>query len=154
MEEQTRMSSGNEARTFAELARERTEELRRRQAERYEAMLRERFKERYPGASPEQQRKIGARIKLLVARQEAALGSRNAIEPLPLQRFEQQLQQRLVARYPDLAPLHARKLQERVAKAVQKEKQRMLETRKRRVDEGRSVSPHPPGAPQREFYER
>jgi hypothetical protein len=148
------MSSGNATRTFAEIAKERSEELRRQQAERYEAMLRERFKERYQGASPEQQRKIEARVKLLVERQEVALGSRSAIELPPLQRFEQQLQERLVARYPDLPPVHARKLQERVAKAVQKEKQRLVETRKRSLDEGRSLSPRPPGAHQREFYER
>jgi hypothetical protein len=148
------MSSGNEARTFAEIARERAKELRRQQAERYEAMLRERFEKRYPGASPEQQRKIETRVKLLVERHEAALGTRSAIELPALQRFEQQLHERVVARYPDLAPLHARKLQERIATAVQKQRERLEQTHKRTLDAGRSLPLSPPGAPQPEFYER
>ena len=59
------MSSSNQAKTLTETARERAEELRRREAERYETLLRERLKERYPNPSPEQKRKIEARVQTL-----------------------------------------------------------------------------------------
>src|SRR5258707_14363122 len=106
------MSSSNEAKTLTETARERTEELRRREAERYEALLRERLKERYPNPSPEQKRKIEARVQTLMERHGATLGARAATEMPPLRRFEEQLQQRLAARYPDLSPNQTRRLQE------------------------------------------
>jgi hypothetical protein len=60
------MSSSNKAKMFIETARERTEELRTREAERYETLLRERLKERYPNPSPEQKRKIEARVQTLM----------------------------------------------------------------------------------------
>ncbi len=65
------MSSNNEAKTLTETAREWTEELRRREAERYETLLRERLKERYPNPSPEQKRKIEARVQTLMERHDA-----------------------------------------------------------------------------------
>src|SRR4030088_1239575 len=106
------MSSSNQAKTFAEMTRERNEELRRREAERYEALLRERLKERYPNATTEQKRKIEARVQTLIERHGATLGERAATETPPLRQFEEQLQQRLAARYPELSPDQARRLQE------------------------------------------
>jgi ribosomal protein S21 len=56
------MSSSYQTKTFVEITRERTEELRKREVERYETLLRERLKERYPSPSPEQKHKIEARV--------------------------------------------------------------------------------------------
>ena len=148
------MSSSHETKTFAEIARQRTEELRRREAERYEALLRERFKEHYPNPTTEQKRKIEARVLTLMERHGATVGARPATEIPPLRQFEEQLQQRLAARYPDLSPDRARRLQERIAQAVQKQKGRLVETRRPLLDETRSGSRRAPGGTQREFYER
>ncbi len=60
-----RTLAGVEQVVGSETARERTEELRKREAERYETPLRERLKERYPNPSPEQKRKIEARVQTL-----------------------------------------------------------------------------------------
>jgi len=62
------MSPSNQAKTFTETAREQAEELRRREAERYETLLRERFKQRYPNPNPEEKRKIEARVQTLMER--------------------------------------------------------------------------------------
>jgi hypothetical protein len=148
------MSSNNQAKTFAETAREQVEELRRREAERYETLLRERLKERYPNPSPEQKRKIEARVQTLMGRHEATLGPREAIEMPPLRRFEEKLHKRLAARYPDLSPDQARRLQERIAQAVERQKGRIVETRRPSLDELRSALRRAPGSQQREFYER
>ena len=139
---------------FAETTRERTEELRRREAERYEALLRERFKERYPNPTTEQKRKIEARVRTLMERPGVTVGAKAATEMAPLRQFEEQLQQRLAARYPNLSPDQARGLQERIAQAVEKQKGRLVETRRPLLDETRSGSRRAPGGPQREFYER
>jgi hypothetical protein len=148
------MSSSYQAKAFAETARERAEELRRREAERYEALLRERFKERYPNPSTEQKRKIEARVQTLIERHGATLGARAATETPPLRQFEEQLQQRLAARYPELSPDQVRRLQERIAQAVEKQKERLVETRRPSLDETRKGSRRAPGRAQREFYER
>ena len=148
------MSSSNQAKTFAEMTRERNEELRRREAERYEALLRERLKERYPNAITEQKRKIEARVQTLIERHGATLGARAAPETPPLRQFEEQLQQRLAARYPELSPDQARRLQERIAQAVERQKGRIVETRRPSLDETRSGSLRARGSAQREFYER
>ena len=148
------MSSSNEAKTLTETARERTEELRRREAERYETLLRERFKERYPNPSPEQKRKIEARVQTLMERHGATFGPRDAIEMPPLRRFEEQLRVRLATRYPDLSPDQSKRLQERIAQAVERQKGRLPERVEHSLDEGRSALRRAPGSQQREVYER
>ena len=148
------MSSSNQAKTFTETARERAEELRIREAERYETLLRERFKERYPNPTTEQKRKIEARVQTLIERHGATLGARAATETPPLRQFEEQLQQRLAARYPELSPDQARRLQERIAQAVEQQKGRLGETRKQSIDEARNGLRRGLGGQQREFYER
>src|SRR5260370_33448904 len=114
------MSSNNEAKTLTETAREWTEELRRREAERYETLLRERLKERYPNPSPEQKRKIEARVQTLMERHGATLGARAATAMPPLRRFEQQLQQPLAGRGSERFPQHNRRLPERHALPVER----------------------------------
>ena len=148
------MSSSNQAKTFTETAREHAEELRRREAERHETLLRERFKERYPNPNPEEKRKIEARVQTLIERHGATLGARAATETPPLRQFEEQLRQRLAARYPELSPDQARRLQERIAQAVDQQKGRLGETRKQSIDEARSALRRGPGGQQRQFYER
>ena len=148
------MSSSNQAKTFTETAREWAEELRRREAERYETLLRERFKERYPNPSPEQKRKIEARVQTLMERHGATFGPRDAIEMPPLRRFEEQLQQLLATRYPDLSPDQSKRLQERIAQAVERQKGRLGERVEHSLDEGRSALRRAPGSQQREFYAR
>ncbi|MFZ3375713.1 MAG: hypothetical protein WA183_09185 [Chthoniobacterales bacterium] len=148
------MPSSNQAKTFAERAREQAEELRRREAERYETLLRERLKERYPNPSAEQKGEIETRVQTLMERYGATSGPRGAIEMPALRRFEEQLQQRLAARYPELSPDQARRLQERIEQAVEKQRERLLETRRPLLDETRSCSRRTPGGEQREFYER
>jgi hypothetical protein len=148
------MSSSNQAKTFTETARERAEELRRREAERYEILLRERLKERYPNPSPEQKRKIEARVQTLIERHGATFGPRDAMEMPPLRRFEEQLRVRLATRYPDLSPDQSKRLQDRIAQAVERQKGRLGETRRPSLDELRSALRRAPGSQQREFYER
>jgi mRNA-degrading endonuclease RelE of RelBE toxin-antitoxin system len=148
------MSSSNQAKTFIERARERAEDLRRREAERYEALLRERFREHYPNLSPEQKRKIEARVQTLVERHGATFGPRDAIEMPPLRRFEEQLRVRLATRYPDLSPDQSKRLQERIAQAVEKQKGRIVQTRRHSLDNARSALGRAPGSQQREAYER
>ena len=148
------MSSSNQAKTLTETAREWTEELRRREAERYETLLRERLKERYPNPSPEQKRKIEARVQTLMARHGATVGARAATEIPPLRRFEEQLQQRLATRYPDLSSDQSKRLQERIAQAVERQKGRLGERVEHSLDEGRSALRRAPGSQQREFYAR
>jgi len=144
------MSSSNQAKTLTETAREWTEELRRREAERYETLLRERLKERYPNPSPEQKRKIEARVQTLMERDRATFGPREAIE-MPLLR---RLRVRLATRYPDLPPDQSKRLQERIAQAVERQKGRIVETRRHSLDDARSALRRAPGSQQREFYER
>jgi hypothetical protein len=115
------VSSSYQTKTFVEITRERTEELRKREAERYETLLRERLKERYPNPSPEQKHKIEARVQTLMERHGATVGARAAAEIPPLRRFEEQLQQRLATRYPDLSPDQSKRLQERIAQAAETE---------------------------------
>jgi len=148
------MSSSYQAKPFAETAREQAEELRRREAERYETLLRERFKQRYPNPNPEEKRKIEARVQTLMERHGATFGPRDAIEMPPLQRFEEQLRARLGARYPDLSPDQFKKLQERIVQAVERQKGRLGETRSRPLDAARSAFDRAPGSQEREFYER
>jgi hypothetical protein len=148
------MSSSYQTKTFVEITRERTEELRKREAERYETLLRERLKERYPNPSPEQKRKIETRVQTLMEHHRATSDPRDTIEMPALRRFEEQLQQRLAARYPDLSPDQARRLQERIAQAVEKQRGRLAETRRPLLDETRSGSRRAHGGQQREFYER
>jgi hypothetical protein len=148
------MSSSNQAKTFTETVRERAEELRRREAERYETLLRERLKERYPNPSPEQKRKIEARVQTLMERHGATFGPRDAIEMPPLRRFEEQLRVRLATRYPDLSPDQSKRLQERIAQAVERQKERLGGTPRLSVDELRGALRRAPNSPQREFYER
>jgi hypothetical protein len=148
------MSSSNQAKTLTETARERAEDLRRREAERYETLLRERLKERYPNPSPEQKRKIEARVQTLTERHGAVFGPKDAIEMPPLRRFEEQLRVRLAARYPGLSPDQTRRLQERIAQAVEQQKGRLGETRKQSIDEARSGLLRGPDGQQRQFYER
>jgi hypothetical protein len=148
------MSSSNQAKTFTETAREQAEELRRREAERYETLLRERFKQRYPNPNPEEKRKIEARVQTLMERHGATFGPRDAIEMPPLRRFEEQLRVRLAARYPGLSPDQTRRLQERIAQAVEQQKGRLGETRKQSIDEARSGLRRGPDGQQRQFYER
>jgi hypothetical protein len=148
------MSSSNPTKMFTETARERAEELRKREAERYETLLRERLKERYPNPSPEQKRKIEARVQTLMERYGSTVSARAATEMPPLRRFEEQLQQRLATRYPDLSPDQSKRLQERIAQAVERQKGRLGETRRPSVDELRSALRRAPGNQQREFYER
>jgi hypothetical protein len=148
------MSSIYQTKTFVEITRERTEELRRREAERYEALLRERFKERYPNPTTEQKRKIEARVQTLMERQGATVGARAATEMPPLQRFEEQLRVRLATRYPDLSPDQSKRLQERIAQAVERQKGRLGERVKHSLDEAHSAVRRAPGSQQREFYER
>jgi hypothetical protein len=124
------MSSSYESRTFADIARQQSEELRRREAEGYEKLLRDRFKQRYPKPTPEEQRKIEARVKLLMERD-----SREIAERPPVQRFEQQLRERLAARYPDLSPTLARRLEERIVQAVERQKAAFGEVRLEGLDE-------------------
>ncbi len=148
------MSSSNQAKTLTETAREWTEELRRREAERYETLLRERLKERYPNPSPEQKRKIEARVQTLVERHGATFGPREAMETPPLRRFEEQLRARLATRYPDLSPDQSKRLQERIAQTVERQKGRLGERVKHSFDQARSAVRHAPGSQQPEFYER
>jgi hypothetical protein len=148
------MSSSNQAKTFTETARERAEELRRREADRYEALLRERLKERYPNPSPEQKRKIEARVQTLMERHGATFGPREAIEMPPLRRFEEQLRVRLATRFPDLSPDQSKRLQERIAQAVERQKGRLGERVEHSLDDARSAWRRAPGSQQREFYER
>ena len=148
------MSSSNQAKTFTETARERAEELRIREAERYETLLRERFKERYPNSTTEQKRKIEARVQTLMERHGATFGPRDAIEMPPLRRFEEQLRVRLATRYPDLSPDQSKRLQERIAQAVERQKGRLGERVEHSLDEGRSALRRAPGSQQREVYER
>src|SRR5258706_14282364 len=148
------MSSSNQAKTLTETATERAEELRRREAERYETLLRERFKERYPNPSPEQKRKIEALAQTLMERDGATFGPRDAIEMPPLRRFEEQLRVRLATRYPDLSPDQSKRLQERIAQAVDRQKGRLGERAEHSLDEGRSALRRAPGSQQREVYER
>jgi hypothetical protein len=148
------MSSSNQAKTFTETAREQAEELRRREAERYETLLRERLKERYPNPRPEQKRKIEARVQTLMERHGATFGPRDAIEMPPLRRFEEQLRVRLATRYPDLSPDQSKRLQERIAQAVERQKGRLGERVEHSLDEGRSAQRRAPGSQQREVYER
>jgi hypothetical protein len=148
------MSSNNEAKTLTETAREWTEELRRREAERYETLLRERLKERYPNPSPEQKRKIEARVQTLMERHGATFGPREAIEMPPLRRFEEQLRVRLATRYPDLSPDQSKRLQERIAQAVERQKGRLVQTRRHSLDSARSALRRAPGSQQREVHER
>ena len=148
------MSSSNQAKTLTETARERTEELRRREAERYETLLRERLKERYANPNPEEKRKIEARVQTLMERHGATFGPRDAIEMPPLRRFEEQLQQLLATRYPDLSPDQSKRLQERIAQAVERQKGRLGERVEHSLDEGRSALRRAPGSQQREFYAR
>jgi hypothetical protein len=148
------MSSSNQAKTLTETARERAEELSRREAERYETLLRERLKERYPSPSPEQKHKIEARVQTLMERHGATVGARAATEIPPLRRFEEQLQQRLATRYPDLSPDQSKRLQERIAQAVERQKGRIVQTRRRSLDNAHSPLGRAPGSQQREVYER
>ena len=148
------MSSSYQTKTFVEITRERTEELRKREAERYETLLRERLKERYPNPSPEQKRKIEARVQTLMERHGATVGARAATEMPPLRRFEEQLQQRLATRYPDLSPDQSKRLQERIAQAVERQKGRIVQTRRHSLDNARTASRRAPGSQQREFYAR
>jgi hypothetical protein len=148
------MSSSYQTKTFVEITREWTEELRKREAERYETLLRERLKERYPNPSPEQKRKIEARVQTLMERHGATVGARAATEMPPLRRFEEQLQQRLATRYPDLSPDQSKRLQERIAQAVERQKGRIVQTRRHSLDNARSTLGRTPGSQQREVYER
>jgi hypothetical protein len=148
------MSSSYQAKPFAETAREQAEELRRREAERYETLLWERLKGRYPNPSPEQKRKIEARVQTLMERHGATFGPRDAIEMPPLRRFEEQLRVRLATRYPHLSPDQSKRLQERIAQAVEIQKGRLGETRRPSLDELRSALRRAPGSLQREVYER
>jgi ElaB/YqjD/DUF883 family membrane-anchored ribosome-binding protein len=148
------MSSSYQTKTFAEIDRGRTEEFRGREAERYEALLRERIKERYPNPTTEQKRKIEARVQTLMERHEATLRSTAATEVPRLWRFQEQLQQRLAARFPDLSMDQARRLQERIAQAVEKQRGRIVEARRPSLGETRSASRRAPGGPQHESYER
>ena len=128
------MSSSHESRTFTDIARQQSEELRRREAEGYERLLRDRFKQRYPNPTLEEQRKIEARVKVLVERN-AMSGSRDFAEKPPLERFEQQLRERLAMRYPDLSPTLARRMEERIVQAVERQKATLGEVRLERLDE-------------------
>jgi hypothetical protein len=148
------MSSSYQTKTFVEITRERTEELLKREAERYETLLRERLKERYPNPSPEQKRKIEARVQTLMERHGATFGARAATEMPPLRRFEEQLQERLATRYPDLSPDQCKRLQERIAQAVERQKGRIVQTRRHSLDNARSALGRAPGSQQREVYER
>jgi hypothetical protein len=148
------MSSSNQSKTFTETGRERAEELRRREAERYETLLWERFTERYPNPSPEQKRKIEARVQTLMERHEATFGPREAIEIPPLRLFEEQLRVRLATRYPDLSPDQSKRLQERIAQAVERQKGRIVQTRRRSLDNAHSRLRRAPDSQQRELYER
>ncbi|HXO95306.1 MAG TPA: hypothetical protein VN857_01875 [Chthoniobacterales bacterium] len=148
------MSSSYQTKTFVEISRERTEELRKREAERYETLLRERLKERYPNPSPEQKRKIEARVQTLMERYGSTVSARAATEMPPLRRFEEQLQQRLATRYPDLSPDQSKRLQERIAQAVERQKGRIVETRRHSLDDARGALRRAPGSQKREFYER
>jgi hypothetical protein len=148
------MSSSYHTKTFTEITRERTEELRRREAERYETLLRERLKERYPNPSPEQKRKIEARVQTLMQRHGATVEARAATEMSPLRRFEEQLQQRLATRYPNLSPDQSKRLQERIAQALERQKGRIVEARRHSLYEADSALRRAPGSQQREFYER
>jgi hypothetical protein len=148
------MSSSNQAKAFTETARERAEELRRREAERYETLVRERLRDRYPNPSPEEKRKIEARVQTLMARHGATVGARAATEIPPLRRFEEQLQQRLATRYPDLSSDQSKRLQERIAQAVERQKGRIVQARRHSLDNVRSALGRAPGSQQREVYER
>jgi hypothetical protein len=148
------MSSSYQTKTFVEITRERTEELRKREAERYETLLRERLKERYPNPSPEQKRKIEARVQTLMERHGATIGALAATEMPPLRRFEEQLQQRLATRYPDLSPDQSKRLQERIAQAVETQKGRIVQTRGHSLDNARNALRRAPVSQQREIYER
>src|ERR1700724_1085557 len=148
------MSSSYKTKTFVEITRERTEELRKREVERYETLLRERLKERYPSPSPEQKRKIEARVQTLMERYGSTVSARAATEMPPLRRFEEQLQQRLATRYPDLSPDQSKRLQERIAQAVERQKGRIVETRRHSLDDARGALRRAPGSQKREFYER
>ena len=104
--------------------------------------------------SPEQKRKIDARVQTLMERHGATFGPRDAIEMPPLRRFEEQLRVRLATRYPDLSPDQSRRVQERIAQAVERQKERLGGTRRLSVDELRGALRRAPNSQQREFYER
>ena len=148
------MSSSNQAKTFTETAREWAEELRRLEAERYETLLRERLKERYPNPSPEQKRKIEARVQTLMERYGSTVSARAATEMPPLRRFEEHLRVRLAIRYPDLSADQSKRLQERIAQAVERQKGRLGERVEHSLDDARSALRRAPGSQQREVYER
>ena len=131
---------------FTETARERTEELRKREVERYEALLRERLNGRYPNPSPEQKRKIEARVQTLMQRHGATVEARAATEMSPLRRFEEQLQQRLATRYPNLSPDQSKRLQERIAQALERQKGRIVEARRHSLYEADSALRRAPGS--------
>src|SRR5258708_36056215 len=116
------MSSSHQTKTSTETGRERAEELRKREAERYETLLRERLKERYPNPSPEQKRNIEARVQTLMERHGATSGPRDGTEMPPLRRFEEQFRVRLATLYPDLSPDQSKRLQERSSRAVARPK--------------------------------
>jgi hypothetical protein len=98
----------------------------------------------YPNPTAEQKRKIEARIQTLVERHEAPLGARVVTEVPPLR-------QRLAARCPELSPDQARRLQEWIAQAVEKQRGRLVETRRPLLDEMRCGSRRARGDAQREF---
>jgi hypothetical protein len=82
------------------------------------------------------------------------LGPRETIEMLPLRRFEEQLRVRLATRYPDLSADQSKRLHERVAQAVERQKGRLGERVKHSLGEARSELRRASGGQQREFYER
>jgi hypothetical protein len=105
--------------TLADFKTKEVDEQHRRQMEQYEALLRKRFQERYPNPGPEEQRKIQARVQTLVERFETS-ATPPAAPQISSERFEQQLRERLAARYPNLSPDQSRRLQERIGQAVQR----------------------------------
>jgi hypothetical protein len=92
--------------------------------------------------------------KRLMERHGATFGPRDAIEMPPLQRFEEQLRARLGARYPDLSPDQFKKLQERIVRAVERQKGQLGETRSQPLDAAPSALDRAPGSQERESYER
>ncbi len=53
-----------------------------------------------------------------------------------------------------LSPGESKRLQERIAQAVEQQKGRLGETRKQSIDEARNGLRRGPGGQQRQFYER
>ena len=132
------MSSSYQTKTFVEITRERTEELRKREAERYETLLRERLRERYPNPSPEEKRKIEARIQT----RWRVMAQR--LRPEQRQRFRhcdglRSSCNSACNRYPDLSSDQSKRLQERIAQAVEKERGRIVQTRGRSLDNALSA---------------